>query len=80
MGFKGPQVTLGLSDRLSKHPKNMHFLSKLTRLNRLPTGKGYATTARLRHVGGVNLHVWAVGRAVLRQKTLAKRPHIRAGG
>ena len=62
-------------DRRANHPKNRHFLPNLTLPNRLPTGIAYATTARLRHVGEVNLHVWADGRAVLGQKTLAKRPH-----
>ena len=72
---KGPQVDSNGCDRLSNLPKNMHFLSKLTSQNRLPTELAYATTARLRHVGEVNLHVWAAGRAVLMQKSSAKRPH-----
>jgi len=62
-------------DRLSNHLKDMHFLTWLLTFDRLLTLDAYATTARLRHVGEVNLHVWAVGRAVLKQKVLAKRPH-----
>ena len=67
-GAKGPQVDSNGYDRLPNDLKNMHFLPKLTSQNRLPTEIAYATTARLRHVGEVNLHVWADGRAVLRKK------------